>query len=171
MVRLGHDSEPGTQLSPELIAALTDLTKWVYDSHFSSFLCPRQLTTHFHLNDPNGSGRSATVSMFKHLKHFRVQWDPDLVVRWAYRQGWLASDLALLKEFAIGVKDGTRFHTGPAPWGRPTVDSWLKGLPMTTPIGHQTQFRLKRCCRGDFTLPTRRRHPHRAALQRRSRGD
>ena len=170
MVRLGHDSGPGAQLSPEVIAALTDLTKWVYDSHVSSFLRPRQLTTHSHLNDPNGSGRSATVAMFKNLKHFRVQWDPDLVVRWAERQGWLVSDLALLNEFAIGVRDGTRYHTGPDPM-RPLVDSWLEGLPMTAPIENRTKFRLKRCCRGDFKLPARPRYRHRAALQRFSRGD
>ena len=171
MVRLGHDSGSGAQLSPEVIAALTDLTKWVYDSHVSSFLRPRQLTTHFHLNDPNGSGRSATVGMFKHLKHFQVEWDPDLVVRWAERQGWLASDLALLNEFAIGVNAGTRYHTGPAPWPGPMVESWLSGLPMTAPIASRTKFPLKRCCRGDFKLPVRRLYPHRAAFQRFSSRD
>jgi hypothetical protein len=170
MVRLGHYSEQGPQLSPEVLAALTDLTKWVYDSHVSSFLRPRQLTTHFHLDDPKGSGRSATVGMFKHLKHFRVPWDPDLVVRWAEHHGWLASDLALLNEFATGVMAGTRFHTGPDPWG-PIVDSWLKGLPMKAPIANRTKFRLKRCCRGDFRSPVHHRHPHRAALQRFSRKD
>jgi hypothetical protein len=171
MVGLEHDSETGPQLSPEVRAALTDLTKWVYDSYVSSFLHPRRLTTHCHLDDPNGSGRSATVGMFKHLKHFRVPWNPDLVVRWAEYQGWLTSDLALLNEFAVGVKAGTRFHTGPDVWPRPTVESWLRGNAMTAGITKLPNFRLKKCCRGHFKLPARRRHSHRAALQQFSRED
>ena len=157
---MGSDRAP--QLSPEVLAAMTDLTKWVYDSHFSSFLRPRQFATHFHLDDPKGGGRAATVGMFKHLKHFRVAWEPDLVVRWAEHRGWLASDVALLNEFASGVKTGTRFHTSPDPWPRPVVESWVMGLPITDAVSNRISFRRKRCCRGKFKLPARRRDPRRA---------
>jgi hypothetical protein len=166
-VKRGVDRGP--QLSPEVLAAMTDLTKLVYDSHVSSFLRPRQLATHCHLDDPNGSGRAATVAMFKHLKYFQVPWEPDLVVRWAEHQGWLASDVALLNEFASGVKAGARFHTVPQPWPGPVVDSWVLGLPMTTAVSNRIRFRRKRCCRGDFKPPARRRDPRRAAFRQLSR--
>jgi hypothetical protein len=169
MVRFGKDSDTGSQLSPEVLAALTDLTKWVYDSHVSSFLRPRQLTTHFHLDDPNGGGRAATVGMFKHLKYFQVTWDSELVVRWAAHQGWLASDVELLKVFALGVQAGTRFHSGPQPWQRPVVESWLSGIPMTAEVSNRTKYRLKRCCRGDFKPPARRRGPNRTSYRQISR--
>jgi hypothetical protein len=169
MVRVRKGVDRGPQLLPEVLAAMTDLTKWVYDSHVSSFLRPRQLTTHFHLDDPNGSGRAATVGLFKHLKRFQVLWEPELVVRWAEHQGWLESDVALLNEFASGVKAGIRFHTGPQPWPGPIVESWVMGLPMTAAVSNRIRFRRKRCCRGDFKPPALLRYPSRAAYRQFSR--
>jgi hypothetical protein len=142
---------------------MTDLTRWVYDSHVTRYLHPRQLTTHFHLNDPNGSGRAASVGTFKNLKHFHVDWDVDRVVDWATHHGWLDADTALLYEFAQGVQSGTRFHTGPVPISRPAVESWLSGLPTSSMVPVGFTFRRMKCCRGQFdqTVP---RIPSRATF-------
>ena len=147
----GKDFESGN--STAVIAALSDLTRYVYDCHVSSFLHPRQFATHNHLNDPKGGGRAAAIGLFKHLKHFKVEWVPHEVDLWAGRVGWLDSDRALLLEFAVGVQAGKRFHTMPQPWSRPRVESWLAGVPLSEAVRHDFRFRRKRCCRGDFRTP------------------
>jgi len=81
---------------------MNDLTSLVYGSHVTSFLRPRQLTTHFHLDGPPGTGRAACVAMFKHLKHVGVDWDTGALVVWATRRGWVAKDISLLREFGTG---------------------------------------------------------------------
>jgi hypothetical protein len=134
-------------------AALSDLTRYVYDCHVSSFLHPRQFATHNHLNDPMGGGRAAAIGLFKHLKHFAVEWLPLEVERWAGQHGWLENDRELLREFAVGVQAGTRFHTMPQPWARPQVESWLTGTPMSEAVGRDFKFRMRRCCEGDFRSP------------------
>lgn len=164
MTWLPKSEDRGPQLQPVVMAAMTDLTRWVYDSHVSRFLRPRQLTTHFHLNDPEGSGRAAAVGIFRNLKHFQVEWDARLVVDWANDHGWLAADVSSLNEFALGVKEGARFHTGPIPWSRSMVDSWLQGIPTASPVPVGFAFRRRKCCRGEFKQPLRR-DPSRAGFQ------
>ena len=132
---------------------MTDLTRWTYDSHVTSFLRPRQLTTHFHLNDPNGSGRAASVGTFKHLKHFDINWDADDVTAWAKHHGWQETDISLLEEFARGVQIGTRFHTGPIPLSRDMAESWLRGISIGSAIPDGLSFRRLKCCRGAFKEP------------------
>lgn len=124
-----------------------DLTCWVYDSHVSSFLRPRQLTTHFHLDGPEGAGRTACIAMFKHLMHFGIAWDADSLCGWATRRGWIDRDVDLLREFAVGVQDGLRYHTVPQPWARPIVESWLQGEPMIAPKRLNRPLKYKTCCR------------------------
>ena len=134
-------------------AALSDLTRYVYDCHVSSFLHPRQFATHNHLNDPMGGGRAAAIGLFKHLKHFEVEWVPHDVERWAGHHGWLDNDRELLLEYAVGVQAGQRFHTMPQPWTRPQVESWLTGTPMSKIVPLDFRFRKKKCCGGDFRTP------------------
>jgi hypothetical protein len=142
-----------TGLTPILEAAMSDLTSWVYDSHIASFLRPRQLTTHFHLDGPEGTGRAACVAMFKHLRHFGIAWDAEAVSDWAIRRGWVAKDVDLLREFAEGVHAGTRYHTVPQPWSRPIVESWLRGAPVIAAARLNRQVKYKSCCRKSTEPP------------------
>ena len=148
--------EANSGLDPVLEAAMNDLTSWVYDSHVSSFLRPRQLTTHFHLDGPQGTGRAACVAMFKHLKHFGVDWDTVALCDWATRRGWVAKDIALLREFGDGIQSGTRFHTVPQPWARPMVESWLRGVPMIATARPNRTLKIMSCCRKDAEPPPSR---------------
>jgi len=107
----GNEGETNAILDPVLEAAMSDLTSLVYDSHVTGFLRPRQLITHFHLDGPTGTGRAASVAMFKHLKHFDVGWDTPALCDWATRRGWAAKDVRLLGEFGDGIQAGARFHT------------------------------------------------------------
>jgi hypothetical protein len=138
--------ETNSSLDPVLQAAMNDLTSLVYDSHVTSFLRPRQLTTHFHLDGPQGTGRAACVAMFKHLKHIGVDWDAALC-EWATRRGWVAKDTSLLREFGDGIQSGTRFHTGPQPWARPMMESWLRGVPMRATARPNRPLKIMSCCR------------------------
>ncbi len=156
MTWLPKSKDRGPQLYSVVSAAMIDLTRWVYDSHVSRFLRPRQFTTHFHLNDLEGSGRATAVGTFKNLKHFQVEWDAQLVLDWAKDHGWLTVDLSSLNEFALGVQEGARFHTGPIPWSGSTVDSWLHGVPTASPVPVGFTFRRQKCCRGEFRQPVRR---------------
>ena len=83
--------------APVLLAAMSDLTSLVYDSHISSYLRPRQLTTHFHLDGPATTGRAACVSMFKSLKHFGIEWETAVLCDWATQRGWVEKDVNLLR--------------------------------------------------------------------------
>lgn len=145
--------EVNSGLDSVLEAAMNDLTSWVYDSHVTSFLRPRQLTTHFHLDGPEGSGRAASVAMFKHLKHFDVDWDTTTVTDWATRRGWIEQDIVLLREFGNGIQSGMRFHTGPQPWAHPIVESWLQGIPMIADQRTNHPLKIMSCCR-KVAVPT-----------------
>ena len=59
------ETNPG--LDSVLEAAMNDLKSLVYDSHVSTFLRPRQRTTHFHLDGSQGTGRAV-----KHLNAIQV---------------------------------------------------------------------------------------------------
>jgi hypothetical protein len=148
--------ETNSSLGPVLEAAMNDLTSWVYDSHVSSYLRPRQLTTHFHLDDSQGSGRAACVAMFKHLKYVGVDWDTAAVCEWAARRGWVEKDISLLREFANGTQLGTRFHTVPQPWARSMMGSWLQGEPMRATARPDRRLKIKSCCRQDAESPLTR---------------
>jgi hypothetical protein len=148
--------ETDSSLGPVLEAAMNDLTSWVYDSHVSSYLRPRQLTTHFHLDGPQGSGRAACVAMFKHLKHIGVGWDTESLCDWATRRGWVEKDISLLREFGNGIQSGTRYHTVPQPWARSMMASWLRGETMRTTARPDRRLKIMSCCRKDAKLPLTR---------------
>lgn len=138
---------PMSSLNPVLEAAMNDLTALVYDSHVSSFLRPRQLTTHFHLDGSQGTGRAACVAMFKHLKHSGVHWNTAELCDWATRRGWVERDTALLREFGSGVQSGTRFHTVPRPWSPNLMNSWLQGKSFNVTSRHNRPLKIMSCCR------------------------
>jgi hypothetical protein len=146
MMSRRSQGEANPILDPVLEAAMNDLTSLVYDSHVTSFLRPRQLTTHFHLDGPPGTGRAACVAMFKHLKHVGLDWDTGALVVWATRRGWVAKDISLLREFGDGIQSGTRFHTDPQPWALPTVESWLRGVPMKATAQPNRRLKKMSCC-------------------------
>jgi hypothetical protein len=139
-------------LDPILLAAMSDLTSLVYDSHLSSFLRPRQLTTHFHLDGPATTGRAGCVAVFKTLKHFGIDWDTTALCDWTTARGWVVKDVNLLREFGDGVHAGARFHTGPVPWARSTTQSWLQGEPTRRP---PRRLKIKACCGKDAVAPSR----------------
>jgi hypothetical protein len=138
--------------NPVLEAAMNDLTSLVYDSHVTSYLRPRQLTTHFHLDGPATTGRAGCVSMFKTLKHANVEWDTARLCEWATKRGWVPKDLALLAEFGTGVQSGIRFHTGPAPWANSNLDYWLRGETTRRP----RTIQIMSCCHKDVGPPPSR---------------
>jgi hypothetical protein len=144
--------EMPTSLNPVLEAAMSDLTSMVYDSHVSSYLRPRQLTTHFHLDGPATAGRAGCVAMFKTFKHAGVEWDTAALCAWATKRGWVPKDVALLREFGNGIQSGTRFHTGPVPFARSTFESWLQG---ETTRSHRT-VQIMSCCHKDVEPPPSR---------------
>ena len=127
-------------------AAMSDLTAWVYDARLTSYMRWRVLT-HFHLDEPRGSGRDACIGVFKDLKHFAVTWDTDDVCQWAIRRGWVSRDVEALREYSDGVREGVRFHAGPHPFARVFADSWLTGQPMRTSWRRDAPIRIKSCCR------------------------
>jgi hypothetical protein len=135
--------ETTSGLDPVLTAAMNDLTSLVYDSHLTRFLRPRQLTTHFHLDGPETTGRAGCVAMFKSLKHFGVEWDTAALCDWATQRGWVVKDVDLLREFGSGVQSGARFHTGPAPWARSTMQAWLRGEATRQP---RRTLKIMSCC-------------------------
>ena len=135
---------------------MNDLTSLVYDSHVTSFLRPRQLTTHFHLDGPQGTGRAACVAMFKHLKHFGAEWDTAALCDWATRRGWVAKDITLLSDFGNGIQSGKRFHTAPQPWAPPMMESWLRGEPMNAAARPDRPLKIMSCCRKDAEPPPSR---------------
>jgi hypothetical protein len=141
--------ETTSSLDPILEAAMNDLTSLVYDSHVASFLRPRQLTTHFHLDDPQGTGRAACVAMFKHLKHIRADWNTANLCYWATRRGWVEKDITMLREFGDGIQTGTRFHTVPQPWARSMMESWRRGVPMNAATQLNRPLKIMSCCRRD----------------------
>ncbi len=126
---------------------MNDLTALVYDSHVSSFLRPRQLTTHFHLDSSQGTGRAACVAMFKHLKHCGVQWNTAELCDWATRRGWVEKDTALLHQFGSGVQSGMRFHTVPRPWSPDLMNSWLHGKSFNATFRPNHALKIMSCCR------------------------
>jgi hypothetical protein len=63
------------------------------------------------------------------------------------RRGWVAKDVVLLREFAVGVHAGTRYHTVPQPWVRSIVQDWLRGAPVTSASRLNRPVKLKSCCR------------------------
>jgi hypothetical protein len=147
------DGEIPASLNPVLEAAMNDLTSWVYDSHVASYLRPRQLTTHFHLDGPATSGRAACVAMFKTFKHGCVEWDTAALCDWATKRGWVPKDVALLREFGNGIQSGARFHTGPVPFARSTFASWLLGE--TTRRTPRT-IQIMSCCHKNVGPPPSR---------------
>jgi hypothetical protein len=165
MMSRKSQEDGNSNLDPVLEAAMNDLTSWVYDSHVTGFLRPHQLTTHFHLDGPRGSGRAACVAMFKHLKHFGVEWDTSTLCDWATRRGWVTKDIALFREFGDGVQSGTRFHTDPQPWAQPMMESWLRGVPMIATARPNRPLKIMSCCRKHAALP-----PSRAEKMARSSG-
>ena len=148
--------EANSSLDPVLEAAMNDLTSLVYDSHVASFLRPRQLTTHFHLDGPEGTGRAACVAMFKNLKHVGIEWDTAALCDWTTRRGWVAKDIARLREFGNGIQSGTRFHTVPQPWARSMMESWLRGVPMNATARRNRPLKIMSCCRRDSDPPPSR---------------
>lgn len=138
--------ETNVVLDPVVTAAMSDLTSLVYDSHLSRFLRPRQLTTHFHLDGPETAGRAGCVAMFKSLKHFGVEWDTATLCDWATQRGWVEKDVKLLREFGDGIHSGVRFHTGPVPWARSTMQAWQQGVAARQP---RARLRIMSCCRKD----------------------
>jgi hypothetical protein len=126
---------------------MNDLTSLVYDSHVSRFLRPRQITTHFHLDSPQGTGRAACVAMFKHLKHRGVPWDTAVLCDWATRRGWVEKDVALLREFGDGIQSGSKFHTAPSPWAFSMMDLWLRGVLMNAAAQPSRPLKIMSCCR------------------------
>jgi hypothetical protein len=147
------NGEANTGLDPIVLAALSDLTSLVYDSHVSSYLRPRQLTTHFHLDGPSSTGRAAGVAMFKTLKHFGVEWDTGALCDWVTRRGWAAKDIVLLREFGDGIQSGTRFHTGPVPWARSQMEAWGRGESFRR---MPRKLKMKSCCRKEAEPPLTR---------------
>lgn len=156
MMSRTNPGETNSNLDPVLKAAMNDLTSLVYDSHVTSFLRPRQLTTHFHLDGPQGTGRAACVAMFKHLKHVGADWDTAVLCDWATRRGWVERDIALLREFGDGIQSGMRFHTVPQPWARSMMESWLRGVPMNATAQPNLPLKIMSCCRKDAELPPSR---------------
>jgi hypothetical protein len=140
-------------LDPVLAAAMSDLTSLVYDSHVTRVLRPRQLTRHFHLDGPETTGRAGCVAMFKGLKYAGVDWDTEVLCEWGTRRGWVAKDVALLREFGTGIQSGARFHTGPAPFDRSAVQRWLRG-EATRPT--RRRLKIMSCCRRDAEPPPSR---------------
>jgi len=138
--------------APVLLAAMSDLTSLVYDSHISSYLRPRQLTTHFHLDGPATTGRAACVSMFKSLKHFGIEWETAVLCDWATQRGWVEKDVNLLREFGNGIQSGARFHTGPDPFARSSVQSWLQGESTRRA---PRRLKIMSCCRKAAAPPSR----------------
>lgn len=126
---------------------MNDLTSLVYDSHVATFLRPRQLTTHFHFDGLQGTGRAACVAMFKHLKYTGVEWDTATLCNWAAGRGWVDKDIFLLRELGNGIKSGMRFHTVPLPWSQYAMNSWLRGETMRTTARPNRPLKIKRCCR------------------------
>jgi hypothetical protein len=149
----GNEGETNAILDPVLEAAMSDLTSLVYDSHVTGFLRPRQLITHFHLDGPTGTGRAASVAMFKHLKHFDVGWDTPALCDWATRRGWAAKDVRLLGEFGDGIQAGARFHTEPQPWAGPPTESWLRGVSMRPSVPVNFPLKRRSCCTTDAEPP------------------
>ena len=147
--------ESNSGLNPVVEAAMNDLTSLVYDSHVSSFLRPRQLTTHFHLDGSQGTGRAACVAMFKHLKHSGVEWNNAELSDWATRRGWVKKDIALLHEFGSGVQSGMRFHTVPRPWSPNLMDSWLHCESINATRSNRP-LKIMSCCRKDAQPPPNR---------------
>jgi len=143
-----HPERPADVADADVVAAaMSDLTSWVYDARITSFMRWRVLT-HFHLDDPRGSGRAACVGVFKDLKHFAVAWDSDDVCQWAIRRGWVPRDVQALRELSDGVRDSVRFHTAPYPFPRDFVHSWLAGRPLRASWRRDAPVRIKSCCRG-----------------------
>ncbi|HXC18846.1 MAG TPA: hypothetical protein VNT80_02950 [Acidimicrobiales bacterium] len=143
-------------LDPVLEAAMNDLTSLVYDSHLSSFLRPRQLTTHFHLDGPQGTGRAACVAMFKNLQHLGTEWDTATLCEWAARRGWVTKDIDLLREFGNGIQSGKRFHTVPRPWPWSITESWSRGVPMNDRARPNRRLKIMSCCRKGAPPPPSR---------------
>ncbi len=128
---------------------MNDLTSLIYDSHVSGYMRPRQLTTHFHLDDSRGTGRAACVAMFQHLKHHGVEWNTAELCDWAKRRGWVEKDIALLHEFGNGIKSGMRFHTVPRPWSPSLMESWLRGESINASPRPNRPLKIMSCCRKD----------------------
>jgi hypothetical protein len=155
---------------PALETAMTDLTSLVYDSHVTAFLRPRQLTTHFHLDGPTGTGRAACIAMFKHLKHAGVSWDTVAICDWATRRGWATKDVILLSEFANGIQTGTRYHTDPQPWARSMTEAWLRGEPVLPRARANSPLKIKSCCVTDANPPPSRAEKIARSTSRFTRG-
>jgi hypothetical protein len=145
-------SEP--DLGPVVTAAMSDLTKWVYDSHDTGFFRPRHLTRHLHLDDPVGSGRAAAVATFKTLKHHQISWDTYAICTWAQKHGWLGRDNDQLRTFAGGIGTDIRFLAGPDPFSHVFVRHWLSGRSACVENSGTPIIRRRRCC----TVPPRKPH-------------
>jgi hypothetical protein len=65
----------------------------------------------------NLHARSAAIWIFKHLLSQGHTFEPFFVERWALSIGWNNANALLLRDYATGVMAGTRFHTGPDPFG------------------------------------------------------
>lgn len=146
MPSLHFERPAGVADADVVVAAMSDLTSWVYDARLTSFMRWRVLT-HFHLDELHGSGRAACVGMLKDLRHFAVTWDTDDVCQWAIRRGWVSRDVEALREFSDGGRNGVRFHTAPQPFPRAFVESWLTGGPLRASWRRDAPLRIKSCCR------------------------
>jgi hypothetical protein len=132
------------QLDPVVQEALKDITSWTYPR---KRLFPRQaplalrrllapylrkrgiyqggpapIKPQRSLNDP--SAKAAAIHGFKHLKHHGYAFEPDLVRSWALNHRWQPNDADQLSEYASGVLNGKRYHSGPDPMGRQAIDRW-----------------------------------------------
>ncbi len=72
----------------------------------------------------NHNARSATIWTFQHLRRLNRTFEPHLVERWALSNGWRNGPSLLLRDYATAVNTGTRFHTGPDPFG--DCSRWLE---------------------------------------------
>jgi len=145
MMSRRSQGEANPILDPVLEAAMNDLTSLVYDSHVTSFLRPRQLTTHFHL-DVHRAPAARPASRCSNISN-TLAWTGTLApsLFWATRRGWVAKDISLLREFGTGSSLELVSH-GPSTLGAPTVESWLRGVPMKATAQPNRRLKKMSCC-------------------------
>jgi len=100
-------------LDPVAIVALEHLQNYLMELDRQGFLTTRGTQPDL----LNIHARSAAIWIFKHLLRLGHSFEPPLVERWALATGWNNSNALLLRDYAASVMAGTRFHTGPDPFG------------------------------------------------------
>jgi hypothetical protein len=100
-------------LDPVAIVALEQLQSYLMEMDHQGLAATRGTQPHL----LNIHARSAAIWVFKHLLRLGHTFEPFLVKRWALSIGWNNANALLLRDYATGVMAGTRFHTGPDPFG------------------------------------------------------